>query len=45
MFSYRGANKNLKPEDITEDLFEESTLFFKYSDFAKWLEERGLISS
>lgn len=30
---------------ITEDLFEESTQFFRHSEFAEWLRERGLVSS
>ena len=30
---------------LTKELFDESTIFFTYSEFVKWLEERGLVSS
>lgn len=30
---------------LTPDLFEKSTIFFKFSDFKAWLKERGLVSS
>jgi ribose transport system substrate-binding protein len=34
-----------KDSPVTKDLFDESTIFFTHSDFMKWLQERGLISS
>lgn len=33
------------PPVLTKDLFEESTIFFHYSEFKEWLKERGLVSS
>jgi ribose transport system substrate-binding protein len=30
---------------LTKDLFDESTILFKNSEFQDWLKERGLISS
>jgi ribose transport system substrate-binding protein len=45
---YRTELRVVVPDEgspITPDLFEESTIFFKFSDFQKWMAERGLISS
>lgn len=30
---------------LSKELFEESTIFFKYLEFRNWLAERGLVSS
>lgn len=30
---------------LNKDLFEPTTIFFKFSEFKQWLKERGLISS
>lgn len=45
---YRTELRVVVPDEgspITKDLFEESTQFFKYTEFQEWLKERGLISS
>ncbi len=45
---YRTELRVVVPDEgspITKDAFEESTQFFKYSEFQEWLKERGLISS
>ncbi len=30
---------------LNKDLFDESTIFFKHSEFTEWLKQRGLVSS
>jgi len=30
---------------LNKELFDESTIFFKHSEFTEWLKERGLVSS
>jgi ribose transport system substrate-binding protein len=30
---------------LTKDLFEPTTIFFKFSEFQQWLKDRGLVSS
>lgn len=45
---FRTELRVVAPDDnspLTKDLFEESTILFKHSEFKQWLEERGLISS
>ncbi len=44
---YRTELRVVVPEGspVTKGLFSEETIFFKYADFKKWLEERGLVSS
>ena len=45
---YRTELRVVVPDEgspITPDLFESSTQFFKSSEFQKWLNDRGLISS
>lgn len=45
---YRTELRVVAPDDgspLTKELFDESTILFKHSEFKKWLEERGLISS
>lgn len=45
---YRTELRVVAPDEgtpLTKDLFEESTVFFKNSEFQEWLKERGLISS
>ena len=45
---YRTELRVVAPDEgspLTPDLFEESTIFFKYSEFRKWLADRGLVSS
>lgn len=45
---YRTELRVVAPDEgspLTKDLFDDSTILFKNSEFKKWLEERGLISS
>lgn len=45
---YRTQLRVVVPDEgspVTKDLFGDNTIFFKYSDFKKWLGERNLISS
>ncbi len=45
---YRTQLRVVVPDEgspITPDLFEESTIFFKYSEFMEWLKKHGLVSS
>ena len=45
---YRTELRVVAPDEdspLTKDLFEESTIFFKYTEFKDWLKERGLVSS
>ncbi|REJ94332.1 MAG: hypothetical protein DWQ34_08740 [Planctomycetota bacterium] len=45
---YRTELRVVVPDEespITADLFEETTEFFKLSEFQEWLRERGLVSS
>lgn len=45
---YRTELRVVVPDEdspVTQDQFESSTIFFKHSEFMKWLQERGLVSS
>jgi ribose transport system substrate-binding protein len=45
---FRTELRVVAPDDstvITKELFEPSTIVFKFSEFKQWLKERGLISS
>lgn len=45
---YRTELRVVAPDEgspLTKELFDDSTILFKHSEFEKWLEERGLISS
>lgn len=45
---YRTELRVVVPDEnsaVTPDLFDSKTIFFKYSEFQKWLQDRGLISS
>lgn len=45
---YRTELRVVVPDEgstLTKELFDETTVFFKYSEFQKWLQDRGLISS
>ncbi|MCA9201619.1 MAG: substrate-binding domain-containing protein [Pirellulaceae bacterium] len=45
---YRTELRVVAPDEgspLTSDLFDESTIFFNYSEFQQWLKDRGLVSS